>query len=116
MKLRFNKCRFHPKYRGKEPVYKDIAECTCDQIYRSQNPFGSPAEIPAGQDKRRIYLWRVGASWRFIEAFEDDFDAIVSEEWLDEVYSTSEIHRNVMLETLARQIGLIEDEQYKDGF
>lgn len=107
MRLRFIKCKKHPEYRGKEYVWNPPEDCTCPIIYRAQNPLGSPQTKETAHDKHAIYLWLEDGLWRFLEAFEDDFDAVVSEQWMQTVYATTDTNRQFMLECLAEQIGMI---------
>lgn len=69
----------------------------------------SPDKNEVGQDKHAIVLWRLGLLWTFVETFGDEYDAIVSEEWMRTLYSTSDIQRQVMLEVIAREIGLSDE-------
>lgn len=86
-------------------------DCTAPHTHRP-GAFGEPETI-TDDSKHRIIVWQIGEPlrglrWTFVEVFDDNYDAIVSAEWMEEFYRPGELHKQVLLEALARRIGLID--------
>ena len=76
-------------------------------------PLGAPSSVSV-RDKTHLIVWAVKSPhrapvWTFAPGTEDNYDAIVSEAWLAEVYNTTELHRQQMIEAVARSAGIHEE-------
>lgn len=75
-------------------------------------PLGEPSSVSV-RDKTHIIVWAVKSPhrapvWCFAEGTPDNYDAIVSEAWIEQVYRSTELQRQQMIEGVARSAGIHE--------
>ena len=94
---------------------KALPGIDCEHVgNHSPRRFGSPSKVNP-DDKHRIVLWTEGTHmeaprWKFVVVDNDNYDAIVTEDWMRKIYDTSQLQMQIMLSTVARQVGLLQDE------